>query len=54
MSFLTENEVLKEASQMRQLSQSKATFIISHINQKTSTSASVIEEINTFNTLKSE
>ena len=54
MSFLTENEVLKEASQMRHLPQFKATSIISHINQETSTSASVIKEINAFSTLKSE
>ena len=54
MSLLTENETLKEASQVRQLPQLKATLIILHINQETSTSASVIEKINTFNTLKSE
>ena len=52
ISFLTENEVLKKAFQMRHLSQLRAILIILHINQKTNTSASVIEEINAFNTLK--
>ena len=39
---------------MGHLSQSRATFMISHSNQETSTSASVIKKINAFNTLKSE
>ena len=39
---------------MKYLLQSKATLITSHINQKTSTSASVIKKINAFNILKSE
>ena len=54
MSLLTENEALKEASQMGHLSQSRATSMISHINQETNTSASMIEETNVFNILKSE
>ena len=54
MSLLTENEALEEASQMRHLSQSRATLIMSHINQKTNISASVIKEINVFSILKSE
>ena len=39
---------------MRQLPQSRATSITSHINQETNTSASVIKKINAFNILKSE
>ena len=54
MSLLAENEALKEASQVGQLPQSGAALMISHINQETSTSASVIKEINAFSTLKSE
>ena len=54
MSLLAENEALKKASQMRQLPQSRATSIMSHINQETSTSASVIKEISAFSILKSE
>ena len=53
-SLLTENEALKEASQVRQLPQSKATLMISHTNQETNTSASVIEKTNAFSTLKPE
>ena len=37
---------------MRHLPQSKAIFLISHINQETSTSVSVIKKINVFNILK--
>ena len=51
---MTENEALKKASQVGQLPQSKAALMISHINQETSTSASVIKEINAFSTLKPE
>ena len=54
MLLLAENEALKDVSQMGHLSQSRATPITSHINQKTSTFTSVIEEINALNTLKSE
>ena len=39
---------------MRHLPQFRATSITLHNNQKTSTSASVIEETNAFNILKSE
>ena len=39
---------------MGHLPQSRATLITLHINQETSTSASVIEEINAFSTLKPE
>ena len=54
MSLLTENEALKKASQVGQLPQSGAVFMMSHINQETSTSAFMIKEINAFNILKSE
>ena len=54
MSLLTKNEALEKASQVGQLPQSGAAPIISHINQKISTSVSVIKEINVFSTLKSE
>ena len=39
---------------MGYLPQSKTTFIISHINQETNTSVSVIKKINAFNILKFE
>ena len=54
ISLLTENEALKEASQVRQLPQAGAALITSYINQETNTFASVIKEINAFNILKSE
>ena len=54
MSLLTENEILKEVSQVGHLLQSRKTSIILHTNQKTNTFASVIKKINAFSILKSE
>ena len=54
MSLLTENEALEEVSQVGQLPQAEAALIMSHINQETSTSASVIEKTNESSILKSE
>ena len=54
MSLLAENEALEEVSQVGHLPQSRTTPMMSHINQETNTSASVIEKTNAFNTLKSE